>query len=1227
MDSGGNMQSNEERTAERLMDNYLKALGFHRKKIAKDGSCLFRAVAEQVLHCQSLHTEVRAKCVEFLKQNRGSYEAFIEGDFEEYLMKLQDPQQWVGEVEISALAIMYKRDFEIFQEPGKPAVNITDNNFKDKVRLCFLNGNHYDSVYPISHVKNAAVCQSILYELLYDGVFKVDQSSLSLCHRAGRPSDLLSDDAMAVCGSSDESDYDSKEPLWVENGSSSTPSRGNSHSFRGRGRGRQFSERVRRSLNPTLLRNVEYDIWHKTKRAQQKMDYSIAAGMQFSVGDRCQVRLEGSGRSYNATIKEVPENNGPVTVFIEDLGKKQVPLWNIRPYSAENTWSTVVREKKLSNGHGDWEDRGRGRGRGKPTPASYSAVSQTATTGSSGRVQKQNSWPPQATTEEQGGPKSRTSVSSLEAAFGVTAKERQAKVEEEMNMALMEIQLRDEHSFPALKTHTVVQAERGRKKGGEKRQSQRHKTSPVEEVSDLAPSSGDRPKSSTPPPPISSNPTLPTTDPTLPPASAAREAKSNTPSYTSAADLSSPPANIKPSVPSLFTLITPVLPAASSPPAPSMSSSPPRSDTPPSSSSVSEPIFIAPIAPSPTAAHCFLRSFSPPPPPSSPLPPPQIKESLPHQEKEPPPLSQIKEAPPIDEKQVPPTPTADVLLQTEGTLQTSQMEKPVSQAPVTPHLDPVSVSEEEKRAPPCLPETQSPTEVQSSAPQPQLETHTQSSHPPPGPSQVPSSPSVQSQAEAPPPPEKPQSPPPQQSQPPYPSSPPHSHHPLGAIPLQQLSQIYQDPLFPGFPQGDKGEMAPIPPMSTNKTGDDLPKDLNMLRFFFNLGVKAYSMPIVCPYLYLLPLQQIYTMQPHPPPLHPSPSPPTKPPEVHPPAQYPPPSVSPPYNHQTVVSEPPCPAEPPHPSEPPFNSPLYQGVTQPSPVPHRMPCPPMYWQQGPPPRNPSYPVEYPSPPPPYSGPPPSSQGYHQGQGLVHSLYPSSGPQYPPFSLGYQSSPTPEELQVNQRAMELLQPANGDSMPGHGHIRVLGHMEGPAAANVANANNNRAILVPPNYGYESKYSPSVLKEVLLVDPPLNNTPILTLVSHSDIKDVSVSKATMKAGSIPGSPSNFRGPRKQQHPSSKTYVPPGAPDPSQLGYPATAAMAEQLSVACSTEDDWEAEGFTMSYSGRKPYRGRGGRGRGGYDAGRGAQRRRHGEVGAGLNYVQFNSSHRGRGRERGY
>lgn len=39
--------------------------------------------------------------------------------------------------------------------------------------------------------------------------------------------------------------------------------------FQGRGRrGPLLPERVRRSLNPTLYRNIEYDVWHKTKRGE-----------------------------------------------------------------------------------------------------------------------------------------------------------------------------------------------------------------------------------------------------------------------------------------------------------------------------------------------------------------------------------------------------------------------------------------------------------------------------------------------------------------------------------------------------------------------------------------------------------------------------------------------------------------------------------------------------------------------------------------------------------------------------------------------------------------------------------------------------------------------------------------------------------------------------------------------------------------------------------------------
>lgn len=44
----------------------------------------------------------------------------------------------------------------------------------------------------------------------------------------------------------------------------------------------------------------------------------------------------------------------------------------------------------------------------------------------------------------------RKAASSAEPAFGLREEQRLAREEEEMTVALVEIQLRDEHSFPAL---------------------------------------------------------------------------------------------------------------------------------------------------------------------------------------------------------------------------------------------------------------------------------------------------------------------------------------------------------------------------------------------------------------------------------------------------------------------------------------------------------------------------------------------------------------------------------------------------------------------------------------------------------------------------------------------------------------------------------------------------------------------------------------------------------
>lgn len=202
------------------------------------------------------------------------------------------------------------------------------------------------------------------------------------------------------------------------------------------------------------------------------------------------------------------------------------------------------------------------------------------------------------------------------------------------------------------------------------------------------------------------------------------------------------------------------------------------------------------------------------------------------------------------------------------------------------------------------------------------------------------------------------------------------------------------------------------------------------------------MPMFAPYMYLLPLQHAHTMHPKVPSRSPSPTPhysscnpPIRHQEAYPHPQYPPTSASMPSQYdQASVTEP---------------SQLSYSVTEPPP--HRMSCPSLPWQQHqiPPPNNSSFPVGYPTPSPPYPVPQTFSHGYHPGQGPGLPLYPSSLPVYPPSSLGYQSSSTHEELQVNQGAMEKCQPANGDTPC---------QVPGDIAANFANANKNRTVVVP-------------------------------------------------------------------------------------------------------------------------------------------------------------------------
>uniref|UniRef100_A0A3B5APQ8 ubiquitinyl hydrolase 1 n=1 Tax=Stegastes partitus TaxID=144197 RepID=A0A3B5APQ8_9TELE len=325
------------------MDEYLSSLGLYRKMVARDASSLFRAVSEQLYFSQNYHQKIRLDCANFMRANRCNFEPFVEGSFEKYLERLEDPKETVGQVEIKALSQLYRRCFLIYRYPGKPATVISEDDFVDKVTLCCSINGHYDIVYPRSYPASAALCQSLLYELLYTQVFCVEEAELCQAMEAFRVGGRRYRNSPSVCSDVDVG-YDTPEDRGqreeVEVGGAPPaeappPSR------------LSLPYKVIKSLDGEVYRNLEFDVWQDTCKEMQKTDYMVFAGRQYFLGDKCQVRLEPKGKYYNAFIQEVGTHSTAVTVFIEELGEKHlVPLTDLKPVNPVPAWNVAAPTRK-----------------------------------------------------------------------------------------------------------------------------------------------------------------------------------------------------------------------------------------------------------------------------------------------------------------------------------------------------------------------------------------------------------------------------------------------------------------------------------------------------------------------------------------------------------------------------------------------------------------------------------------------------------------------------------------------------------------------------------------------------------------------------------------------------------------------------------------------------------------------------------------------------------------
>uniref|UniRef100_A0A672T7B2 ubiquitinyl hydrolase 1 n=1 Tax=Sinocyclocheilus grahami TaxID=75366 RepID=A0A672T7B2_SINGR len=321
------------------MDEYLASIGLYRKMMARDASCLFRAVSEQLYYSQNYHQRIRKECVNFIKANRCNFEPFVQGSFEKYLERLEDPQVCIQ---------------------GKPPTEIAEEDNLPKILLCCSNNGHYDIVYPKNYPVDAAVCQALLYELLYTRVLGVEEEELQVVMEGFKGGGRRYRNSQSMC--SEDAGYDTPEDRpqreeWELSGHSrledKTKAGAEDQKVATEGSGKlALPYKVLKALEPELYRNVEFDVWQDARKELQKTDYMVFAGRQYFLGDKCQVRLDPKGKYYNAFIQEVGTQTTAVTVFIEELGEKHlVPLTNLKPVNPVPAWNITPSRKGNSYNH------------------------------------------------------------------------------------------------------------------------------------------------------------------------------------------------------------------------------------------------------------------------------------------------------------------------------------------------------------------------------------------------------------------------------------------------------------------------------------------------------------------------------------------------------------------------------------------------------------------------------------------------------------------------------------------------------------------------------------------------------------------------------------------------------------------------------------------------------------------------------------------------------------
>lgn len=125
-----------------------RSRGLEVRRMAEDGNCLFRAVADQVYGDPEMYSETRQMCIDYMEKERDHFSQFVTESFSAYCKRKRRDKVFGNNLEIQAMAEMYNRPIHIFCYGTEPK-NIFQGNYETDlppIRLSYHRSNHYNSL-------------------------------------------------------------------------------------------------------------------------------------------------------------------------------------------------------------------------------------------------------------------------------------------------------------------------------------------------------------------------------------------------------------------------------------------------------------------------------------------------------------------------------------------------------------------------------------------------------------------------------------------------------------------------------------------------------------------------------------------------------------------------------------------------------------------------------------------------------------------------------------------------------------------------------------------------------------------------------------------------------------------------------------------------------------------------------------------------------------------------